>query len=97
MYTNNINIADLLIRFGEFLKSYQNQNIEHSNISNNRYLTQEEVLQIYPFTLSTLYNATRYKSLPYIKHGKHRYYKRIEIEEWIEKNTIINQDKLMLN
>jgi len=97
MNTNNINIADLFIGFGEFLKSYQNQEIGHSDIPNNKYLTQEEVLQLYPFTLSTLYNATRYKSLPYIKHGKHRYYKRIEIEEWIEKNTIIKQDKLMLN
>ena len=97
MNTNNINIADLFIGFGEFLKSYQNQDIEHSDIPNNKYLTQEEVLQIYPFTSSTLYNATRYKSLPYIKNGKHRYYKRVEIEEWIERNTVIKQDKLMFN
>jgi len=42
---------------------------------------------------STLYNATRYKGLPYIKNGRHRYYQKTEIDNWIKKNTIIKANE----
>ena len=85
---------ELFIGFGEYLKTYQLDSLETETLD-DKYLTQNEVLKLYPlFTSeSTLYNATRYKGLPYIKNGRHRYYQKTEIDNWIKKNTIIKANE----
>lgn len=90
MKINDIDLANLFIGFGEFLKTYQPNAIESKKQVDKEFLTPEEVLEEYPFNPTSLYNAARYKGLAYTKTGKHRYYKRSDIELWLSNNTTVN-------
>ncbi len=91
MNINNIDLASLFIGFGEFLKTYQPNGVEDKKEADKEFLTPEEVLEEYPFNQTSLYNAARYKGLAYTKTGKHRYYKRSDIELWLTNNTIVRK------
>lgn len=85
MKNEEINIADLFLMLGEQLKNSPGLTMK----TGNDLLTPQEVCTIYPcFNDGTLRDATK-KGLPYHKIGKHRYYKPKEIDDWIDKQVII--------
>ena len=55
-------------------------------------LTPQEVCEIYPcFNDGTLREATK-NQLPYLKIGKHRFYRIKDIDEWLDKRVIIEEN-----
>lgn len=79
-------LADLFIRFGNELNKLAMQAEETKSEEENKeeLLTKKMVLEKFPiFNENSLYRATTYSGLISYKLGKHRYYKAVDIEEWI--------------
>lgn len=92
MNYNNLEIADLFLMLGEKLK---NSPLTGDNLSlkfDVDMLTPQEVCAIYPcFNDGTLRDATK-NQLPYYKIGKHRFYRAKDIDAWLEKQIIIEEN-----
>lgn len=78
-------LADLFIRFGnELNKLAMEAEKTKTEETKEELLTKKMVLEKFPiFNESSLYRATAYNGLTSYKLGKHRYYKAVDIEEWI--------------
>lgn len=85
MNNKELKIDDLVAMLGELLKT-------SPNIPTNNLLTPQEVCAIYPcFNDGTLRDATK-NQLPYYKIGKHRFYTIKDIDAWLEKQIIIEEN-----
>lgn len=88
MKNKELNLDDLVAMLGELLKNSPNLLVKN----NMDLLTPQEVCAIYPcFNDSTLRDATK-NGLPYFKPNKHRFYRAKDIDEWIEKQIIIEEN-----
>lgn len=92
MNYKNLDMADLFLMLGEQLK---NSPLTGDNLSlkvNKDLLTPQEVCAIYPcFNDGTLRDATK-NQLPYLKIGKHRFYRTKDIDDWLDKQVIIEEN-----
>lgn len=92
MNNNDAAVADLINMLRENLKNSLLTNDNFSLKSNIDMLTPQEVCTLYPcFNDVTLRDATKNK-LPYLKIGKHRFYRTKDIDEWLDKQTIIEEN-----
>ncbi|MFV0275169.1 MAG: helix-turn-helix domain-containing protein [Bacilli bacterium] len=94
----NVNIADLLLALGEQLKSSQKQKDSASIVISKELLSSKEVCELYPcFTDDNALRKATDKGLPYLKTGRHRFYRRIDIDGWLDKQIIIEGNQLMFD
>ena len=83
----DLNVTDLVTMVVDELKK-TSLSVDVSNI-NTSLLTPKQVCALYPcFNDGTLRDATK-NQLPYRKIGKHRFYNAKEIDEWLNKQIII--------
>lgn len=88
MKSKELNNDDLVGMLGELLKNSHNLLVKN----NMDLLTPQEVCEIYPcFNDGTLRDATK-NQLPYLKIGKHRFYRIKDIDEWLDKRVIIEEN-----
>ena len=88
MKSKELNNDDLVGMLGELLKNSPKLLVKN----NMDLLTPQEVCAIYPcFNDGTLREATK-NQLPYLKIGKHRFYRIKDIDEWLDKRVIIEEN-----
>lgn len=88
MKSKELNNDDLVGMLGELLKNSSKLLVKN----NMDLLTPQEVCEIYPcFNDGTLREATK-NQLPYLKIGKHRFYRIKDIDEWLDKRVIIEEN-----
>ena len=88
MKSKELNNDDLVGMLGELLKNSSKLLVKN----NMDLLTPQEVCEIYScFNDGTLREATK-NQLPYLKIGKHRFYRIKDIDEWLDKRVIIEEN-----
>lgn len=90
MNYKNIDIDSLVTALAEKLKSLLITDESLSLKLGKDLLTPQEVCAIYPcFNDGSLRDATK-NQLPYLKIGKHRFYRTKDIDEWLDKQVVID-------
>lgn len=83
------NLADIFIKLGTELNKIAEDNLK-KNEEKEVLLTKQDVLDKYKcFNSSSLYNAVQ-NGLPSYKVGRNRYYKSVDIDNWISSKSSVS-------
>lgn len=83
------NLSDIIYAIADFVKNYelQENNKQLKNKSDDNLYKLKEILDLYPMlTTYSVNKAVKEKRLTAIKLGKARYYKKQDIEKFLESN-----------
>jgi len=81
----------------EFSKIQQNQGAVTSVVTNNPYISIKDASQEYNIPVNTLYAFNAQMRIPVYRFGKKKFYKRIEIEHFIESSRKSSVSELKID
>jgi excisionase family DNA binding protein len=92
---SNVSLEDLATTLAEKVREIQLKTYQQEPIAKDEFLNVQQVSDLLGLALATIYTLTCRKKIPYLKKGKKLYFKRSEIEAWLNsgKKAIGNEEQ----